>query len=126
MRTVHAVVMAMLVAGQVLAPREPPQPAVVDRDIAVFFSPDGGCLDALVWQINSAHKSIDVQAFLLTTEKIAEPLVAAHGRGVAVRVIFDADQADDDFSLDEKSSRRACRSGSTPRRTGRARPTTRS
>lgn len=102
MRTACAVVMMFLCAGQVVAVRQPPQTAVVDRDIAVFFSPDGGCLDGLVWQIDSARKSIDVQAFMLTTERIAEPLVAAHRRGVAVRVIFDADQADDDFSLDEK------------------------
>jgi phosphatidylserine/phosphatidylglycerophosphate/cardiolipin synthase-like enzyme len=97
-----AAVMVLLCAGQVLAPRVSPQPAVVDRDIAVYFSPDGGCLDAVVSQIGSARKSIDVQAFLLTTEKIAEPLVAAHQRGVAVRIIFDADQAADDFSLDER------------------------
>lgn len=102
MRTACAVVMVLLCAGQVGAPQRPPQPAVVDRDIAVFFSPDGGCLDGLVWQIDSARKSIDMQAFMLTTERIAEPLIAAHQRGVAVRVIFDADQADDDLSLDEK------------------------
>lgn len=102
MKTVYAMGVVLLCAGQVLAPQQPPQPAVVDRDIAVFFSPDGGCLDAVVSQVASAQKSIDVQAFMLTTEKIAEPIIAAHRRGVAVRVIFDAYQADDDFSLDEK------------------------
>ena len=102
MRTASAVVMAIVVAAQVQGLRQPPRPAVVDRDIAVFFAPDGGCLDALVWQIDAARKSIDVQAFMLTTERIAEPLIAAHGRGVAVRVIFDAEQAADRFSLDER------------------------
>lgn len=102
MRIALCVVAAIVLAAQVRAPRQPPQPAVVDRDIAVFFAPDGGCLDGLVWQIDSAKKSIDVQAFMLTTERIAEPLIAAHDRGVAVRVIFDGDQAGDEFSLDER------------------------
>lgn len=102
MRTATTVVMALVLAAQLRAPQQPPRPAVVDRDIAVFFSPDGGCLDGLVWQIDAARKSIDMQAFMLTTERIAEPLVEAHRRGVAVRVIFDADQAEDRFSLDEK------------------------
>ena len=102
MRIVPAVALVILLAAPAWAQRQAPQPAVVDRDIAVFFSPDGGCLDGLVWQIASARKSIDVQAFMLTTERIAEPLIEAHRRGVAVRVIFDADQADDRLSLDER------------------------
>lgn len=102
MRTACIVVLAVVLAAQVRQPARPPQPAVVDRDIAVFFAPDGGCLDGLVWQIDAARKSIDVQAFMLTTERIAEPLIAAQRRGVAVRAIFDADQAADDFSLDER------------------------
>lgn len=93
----------LLVAAQVRtrAPK-PPVPAAVDGDIAVFFAPDGGCLDAIAWQIQGARKSIDVQAFLLSTKRIAEPLIAAHQRGVAVRVVFDREQAEQKISLDEK------------------------
>ena len=97
----------LLLAAQVRAPRRPAPggaaggPAVVDRDIAVFFSPDDHCIDGIVWQIQAARRSIDVQAFMLTTQRITEPLIAAQSRGVAVRVIFDAEQAADNFSLDE-------------------------
>jgi phosphatidylserine/phosphatidylglycerophosphate/cardiolipin synthase-like enzyme len=95
----------LLAAAQVRTrPPKPPAPAVVDGDIAVFFAPDGGCLNAIAWQIQDARKSIDVQAFLLSTKRIAEPLIAAHRRGVVVRVIFDREQADQNVSLDEKLS----------------------
>lgn len=93
----------LLAAAQVRTrTQKPPVPAVVDGDIAVFFAPDGGCLSAIAWQVQEARKSIDVQAFLLSTKRIAEPLIAAHRRGVAVRVIFDREQADQNVSLDEK------------------------
>jgi phosphatidylserine/phosphatidylglycerophosphate/cardiolipin synthase-like enzyme len=97
--TVAAV--AALVLAQVRTPAPSTGPAVVDRDIAVFFSPDGGCLEGIVWQIQSARRSIDVQAFMLSTKRIAEPLIAASRRGVKVRVIFDATQAEEEISLDE-------------------------
>lgn len=102
MSKILLMVCLLIVAAQVRArPSKPPTPAVVDGDIAVFFAPDGGCLKAIAWQIQDARKSIDVQAFLLSTKRIAEPLIAAHRRGVAVRVIFDREQADQDLSLDE-------------------------
>ena len=96
-------VILILLGGQVRtrAPKQP-RPAVVDRDIAVFFAPEGGCLDGIAWQIDQARRSIDVQAFLLSTKQIADPLIVAHRRGVAVRVIFDREQAEQKISLDEK------------------------
>src|SRR5689334_8649115 len=64
-------------------------PAAVDGGIAVFFSPDGGCADAIVEQINAAKKSIDLQAYYFTSTHIAKALADAKDRGVTVRAVLD-------------------------------------
>jgi phosphatidylserine/phosphatidylglycerophosphate/cardiolipin synthase-like enzyme len=63
--------------------------------IEVFYSPHGGCTDAVVREIAAAQKSILVQAYSFTSAPIAEALVAAHRRGVVVRVILDDSQESD-------------------------------
>ncbi len=64
-------------------------PAQSDRPIGVYFSPSGGCTASAVAELNSAQKSIDVQAYSFTSAPIAQAIVDAKGRGVAVRVILD-------------------------------------
>ncbi len=58
-------------------------------DVRVFFSPNGGCTDAVIYEINRARKSIDVAMYAFTSRPIARALVDAHRRGVRVRVIMD-------------------------------------
>jgi phosphatidylserine/phosphatidylglycerophosphate/cardiolipin synthase-like enzyme len=70
-------------------PRELKPPAAVEDDIAVYFSPGGGGMAALINEINHAQKSIDIMAYVITTHEIADPLAAAMKRGVKVRVIMD-------------------------------------
>ncbi len=55
----------------------------------VYFSPNGGAEDAIVKSISEAKKEILVQAFLFSNKSITEALIAAHKRGVAVKVIVD-------------------------------------
>jgi len=74
-------------------------PAAVEDAIAVYFSPKGGCTDAIV-AINAAKKSIDMQAYYFTSTDIARAPADAKARGVKVR----------------SSSTRATSSGSTARR----------
>lgn len=64
-------------------------PAAVDGGISVYFSPKGGCSDAIIEQIDAARTSIDVQAYYLTSTSIAKSLADAQGRGVKVRAILD-------------------------------------
>src|SRR5438046_9077668 len=42
-------------------------PAAADDGLAVYFSPNGGCTEALVRQINSAKKSVYGQAAQFTS-----------------------------------------------------------
>jgi phosphatidylserine/phosphatidylglycerophosphate/cardiolipin synthase-like enzyme len=66
--------------------------------IEVYFSPNGGCTDAIVTQIDSAVKSIHVQAYLFETDRIAKALVAAKERGVTVIAVLDRWNERDKYS----------------------------
>ncbi len=57
--------------------------------ISAYFSPRGGCTDAIVNEIRKARKSIDIAIYSFTSKKIAKALIKAHKRGVKVRVIID-------------------------------------
>lgn len=79
-----------------------PKPAAVEDGVSVYFSPNGGCMDALRFAIGRARTTIDVQAFILSTSLVSRPLEDAAKRGVRVRIIMDSEQAEADFALDEK------------------------
>jgi phosphatidylserine/phosphatidylglycerophosphate/cardiolipin synthase-like enzyme len=64
----------------------------------VYFSPKGGCTDAIVQEIDAAKNSILVQAYSFTSKPIAEALVAAHKRGVKTSVILDSEQETTNYS----------------------------
>ncbi len=61
--------------------------------IQVAFSPQGGITNMVVQELNSAEKSIEVQAFNFTSVSIAEALINAYKRGVKVRIILDKSQS---------------------------------
>lgn len=58
----------------------------------VYFSPAGGCTEALVSEINKAKSEILVQAYSFTSKKIASALADAQARGVDVQIILDKSQ----------------------------------
>ena len=58
----------------------------------VYFSPMGGCTQAVVNNLDGAEKSVLVQAYSFTSKPIAEALIAAHKRGVNVKVLLDKSQ----------------------------------
>lgn len=56
----------------------------------VFFSPNGGCTDAIVKEISGAKQEILVQAYSFTSVPIAKALLAASKRGVRIEAVLDA------------------------------------
>jgi len=58
-------------------------------NIQVFFSPHGGCTEAVVKNLGRATTSILVQAYSFTSTPIAKALADAKKRGVDVQVILD-------------------------------------
>lgn len=67
-------------------------------DIACYFSPAGGCTEACVNEIRQAQQQILVQAYSFTSVPIANALVEAHNRGVAVYVVLDKSQKTEQYS----------------------------
>jgi phosphatidylserine/phosphatidylglycerophosphate/cardiolipin synthase-like enzyme len=68
------------------------------QDLKAFFSPNGGCTQAVVEALNAAKRTILVQAYSFTSVPIAKALVEAKKRGVDVRVILDKSQRTERYS----------------------------
>lgn len=64
----------------------------------VYFSPQGGCTEAIVTQLSQARSNILVQAYSFTSEPIAKALLTSHKRGVKVMVILDKSQRTEKYS----------------------------
>ena len=64
----------------------------------VYFSPDGGCAQAILNEIAGARQEILVQAYSFTSTPIAKALLEAHKRGVKVQAILDKSQRTEKYS----------------------------
>jgi phosphatidylserine/phosphatidylglycerophosphate/cardiolipin synthase-like enzyme len=64
----------------------------------VYFSPMGGCTDAIVQEISKAKSEILVQAYSFTSKDIAKALVDAHKRGVRTVIILDKSNVSQRYS----------------------------
>ena len=64
----------------------------------VYFSPNGGCTDAIVKEIGKAKSEILVQAYSFTSKEIAKALVDAHKRGVHTEIILDKSNKSQKYS----------------------------
>lgn len=58
-----------------------------------FFSPNGGIAARIVQEIQRARTSIDIAIYSFTRDEIADALIAAKNRGVAIRILADSEQA---------------------------------
>ncbi len=65
---------------------------------SVYFSPNGGCADAIVRELENAKTSILMQAYSFTSAPIAKALLNAHKEGVKVEVILDKSQLTEKYS----------------------------
>jgi phosphatidylserine/phosphatidylglycerophosphate/cardiolipin synthase-like enzyme len=68
------------------------------QDLHSYFSPKGGCTQAIVDQLNGAKKQVLVQAYSFTSTPIAQALVDAKHRGVDVQIILDTSQRTERYS----------------------------
>ena len=79
-------------------PTGPASGPIAANSWQLYFSPNGGCTDAIVAELNRAEKSIHVQAYSFTSTPIAKALVDAKRRGVAVEVVLDKSQRTERYS----------------------------
>ena len=61
-------------------------------DEQVYFSPNGGCQDAVIAEISKAQKTIDIAMYYLSSREIAQELVKAKDHNVKVRIVLDKEQ----------------------------------
>ncbi len=66
---------------------------LVAKTLDTCFSPLGHCDQVMVSWINASEKTLDGAIYGLTDETIAQALMAAHKRGVRVRLVHDRTQA---------------------------------
>ena len=66
--------------------------------IEVFFSPKGGCQDAIIREVNAAKDYVHVQAYSFTSAPIARALLDAKKRGVKVEVVIDKGRVTEKYS----------------------------
>lgn len=66
--------------------------------VSIYFSPKGGCTDAIVEEINRAQKEVLIQAYSFTSVPIAKALLNAHKRGVRVEAILDKSQKSERYT----------------------------
>jgi phosphatidylserine/phosphatidylglycerophosphate/cardiolipin synthase-like enzyme len=65
---------------------------------AVYFSPKGGCMDAVVREIKHARHEILVQAYSFTADPLTYGLIEAKKRGVDVKVLLDKSNEKESYS----------------------------
>jgi len=62
---------------------------VTPPSIEVFYSPKGGCTEAVVREIGRARREVLIQAYSFTSKPIADALIQARTRGVSVEILLD-------------------------------------
>jgi phosphatidylserine/phosphatidylglycerophosphate/cardiolipin synthase-like enzyme len=82
--------------------RQPSQvegaPVATAAGIDVYFSPKGGCQDAIIKELDTAKVSVHLQAYSFTSAPIAKALLGAHERGVKVEVVIDKSRVTEGYS----------------------------
>ena len=92
MSRIFSYLLLLVVTGPVVAA----EPQTIATPIEVFFSPKGGCTDAILKEIKAAKNTVLVQAYWFTSNPISKALVEAHKRGVKVEVILDRSRTEID------------------------------
>jgi phosphatidylserine/phosphatidylglycerophosphate/cardiolipin synthase-like enzyme len=67
-------------------------------DVRVYFSPNGGCTDAIVVELMHAKSNVLIQAYSFTSAPIAKAILEARKRGVQVTAVLDKSQRTDKYS----------------------------
>lgn len=83
-------VVEWLEAASVLLP--PPSPPQASGPAQVYFSPGEECVTAIQEFIGGAHRTLDVCVFTVADDRLTAALLAAHHRGVQLRLLTDNDK----------------------------------
>lgn len=76
-----------------LESRSSPEPESAAPEVC--FSPQGDCPGRIAGMFRSARAAADVCVFTITDDRISDAMLAAHERGIRIRVITDNDKSFD-------------------------------
>lgn len=62
------------------------------------FSPGTSCRRSIINALTNARKSVEICVFTIADDQISNAIIAAHKRGIAIRIITDNDKSTDDGS----------------------------
>ena len=80
------------VVKAIAATRQPSKPST---SAEVFFSPGSACADRLVGLLGGLQHAADLCVFTITDNRISRAILAAHQRGVQIRIVSDNWKATD-------------------------------
>ncbi len=83
-----------------------PKSAATPTQSEAHFSPGNDCPRRICMLLDSTRRTADVCVFTITDDRISNAILAAHRRGVAMRVISDNDKSSDLGSDVEELARR--------------------
>jgi phosphatidylserine/phosphatidylglycerophosphate/cardiolipin synthase-like enzyme len=66
--------------------------------VAVYFSPKGGCTEAVVRELSRARREVLVQAYSFTADPITYALVEAKKRGANIDILLDRSNEQESYS----------------------------
>ena len=67
--------------------------------ILPLFSPEDDILKYIIDEISQANQYIYIPIFFITSKKLIQPLIDAHNRGVDIKIINDATNAHNNYSI---------------------------
>ena len=97
-KPLQCVLLLLLAASLVAAVGAVAEKRGEQASVVVYFSPRGGCQDAIVREVDGATESIHVQAYSFTSTPTARALSQAKKRGVKVEVMLDAGRVTENYS----------------------------
>lgn len=89
-----ALLSAILLAVTLIGAGPSAPPPAID----VYFSPKGGCTEAIVKEIGQAKRELKLQAYSFTSSPIAQAIAQAQDRGVKVTVMLDDSQRTEKYT----------------------------
>jgi len=91
-------IIVLMLVGSICSCAKEKQQEIDASRVRVYFSPQGGCTEAIVAEINQAKSEIKIQAYSFTSKPIAHAIADASGRNVRVEIILDKSNRSDRYS----------------------------
>lgn len=76
-----------------------------DPQSRAFFSPGEDCRQAIIRQMNLSLRELNICVFTISDDEISQAILAAHHKGVAIRIITDNEKSLDQGSDIDKFAR---------------------